>query len=357
MKIFVIGGLTVQSGHQDYDAQTGLLDESMERIGCDVVERGHALVACSPFPGSADLAAIRGAARAIQRLQRPSSSIEIHCPAAPDIISEMAKLTGSPPHSGFRVLTHPVAPGEDGKPHWEHTWLLSQLSALEASHAVLAVGGRPSGAANLLLSMAIIKSKPLLPLAFLGGASAQCLERVRWPLDDVFKDRISSLYRLECADMSVKLLEELAADKVGALQRGDQPRIFISYPRNRPAEADHIEMTLRRRRLDVYRDERDFGAGRDLPHEVRAYIERSNVFIAVWCEAYACSPWCYDELELALERHKQGKTQLWIFCVDDTRIVPPAARTLLNFPARTREQTEGHLLNLLERLRGARPAD
>ena len=30
------------------------------------------------------------------------------------------------------------------------------------------------------------------------------------------------------------------------------------------AEADRIEMTLPRRRVDVYRDERDFGAGRGL---------------------------------------------------------------------------------------------
>jgi TIR domain len=143
------------------------------------------------------------------------------------------------------------------------------------------------------------------------------LERLQWPLDDVFKDRVSSLYEPEGAYVCAKLVEELAVDRMRAPKRGDRPRIFISYPRNRPAKADHIEMTLRRRRVDVYRDERDFDAGRDLPHEVRAYIERSNVFIVVWCEEYACSPWCYDELALALNRHKEGKTQLWILCVDD----------------------------------------
>jgi hypothetical protein len=65
----------------------------------------------------------------------------------------------------------------------------------------------------------------------------------------------------------------------------------------------------------------------------------------------------HDALELALKRHKEGKTQLWILCVDDTRIVPPAARTLLNFPSRTRDQTERHLLTLLESWNGARTAN
>lgn len=349
MKIFVIGGTSVPSDHRDFNEQMRLLDESMERIGADLVTMGHDLVACSPFAGSADLAAIRGAIKALPQAGRSAPSIEIHCPAVPEVLSSVTALTGPPPHSDFRLLTHPSAAGEHGGLNWEYTWLLSQLAALQASHAVVAIGGKPTGPANLLLSLAVTQSKPILPLAFLGGASAECLQALRWPLDDLFKDRVASLYRPECADFALKLVEELAATRTATPKRGDPLRFFISYPRNRPAEADYIEMTLRRRRLDVYRDERDFGAGRDLPHEVVDYIERSNVFVVVWCREYACSPWCYDELEIALKRREEGKSQLWIMCVDETRIVPPAARRLLNFPARTREQIERHLLTLLER--------
>jgi hypothetical protein len=349
MKIFVIGGVSVPSEQSDYDEQVRLLNASMERIGSDVVTMGHDLVACSPFPASADLAAIRGAMNALPQAGRAAASIEIHCPANSDVLSVVAALTGPPPYSDFRLLTHPISVGEDGGPNWEYTWLLSQLAALQASHAVIAIGGKPTGPANLLLSLAITQSKPILPLAFLGGAAAQCLQTLRWPLDDLFKDRLASLYRPECVDFAINLVEELAATKTALPKRGDPPRFFISYPRNRPAEADYIEMTLRRRSLEVYRDERDFGAGRDLPHEVVDYIERSNVFVVVWCKEYACSPWCYDELEHALKRYDEGKTQLWIMCVDETRIVPPGARRLLNFPSRTREQIERHLLTLLEK--------
>ncbi|MCC8948176.1 toll/interleukin-1 receptor domain-containing protein [Bradyrhizobium sp. Arg62] len=349
MKIFVIGGATVPSDHQDYDGEVRILNASMERIGSDVVGMGHDLVACSPFSGSADLPAVRGAISALPQSGRAAASIEIHCPAAADVLSVVAGLTGPPPYSDFRLLTHPVSAGENGKPNWEYTWLLSQLAALQASHAVVAIGGKQAGPANLLLSLAVTQSKPILPLAFLGGAAAQCLQTLRWPLDDLFKDRLASLYRHECVDFAMKLVEELAATKTAGRKQGDPPRFFISYPRDRPAEADYIETTLRRRSLDVFRDERDFGAGRDLPHEVVNYIERSNVFVVVWSKEYACSPWCYDELELALKRHKEGKTQLWIMCVDETRIVPPGARRLLNFPSRTREQIERHLLSLLEK--------
>src|SRR5262245_30754502 len=35
-------------------------------------------------------------------------------------------------------------------------------------------------------------------------------------------------------------------------------------------------------------------------------IHRVTLFIAIWCREYACSPWCHDELELALDRHKSN---------------------------------------------------
>lgn len=350
MKIFVIGGIGTEDSSADRDAQARRLEEAMACIGHDAIKMGHDLLACSPFPDSADMAAISGAERALQALHGPSPSIEIHCPADSNVLSLLADLTGPPPHPGFRIFTHPVSPGENGTPNWAHTWLLSQLSALEASHAVVALGGKLSGTMNLLLSLAVAKSKPILPLAFLGGAAAQWLEKLRWPLGDVIGERISALYRPEFASLSIGMVQELAAGRARKAGDAGRSRFFISYPRSRPAEADHIEMVLRRRRLDVYRDERHFAAGRELPHEVRAHVERANVFIAVWCKEFACSPWCYDELEFALDREKEGKTRLWILCVDDTRIIPPRARTLLNFPSATRDQTERNLLTLLEGL-------
>jgi len=353
MKIFVIGKICAEAGDANRDAEARRLEVAMTRIGHDTMSMGHDLLACSPFPDSVDLAAVTGATGALHALTGPSPSIEIHCPADSKVLADWSVVTGSPPHSGFRMFVSPVSPGEMGAPNWAHTWLLAQLSALEASHAVLALGGNLSGTMNLLLSLAVAKSKPVLPLAFMGGAAAQWLERLRWPLGDVLGERISALYLPEGANLSIRMIQELAAGRARTAGDVQRSRFFIGYSRRRPAEADHIEMVLRRRRLDVYRDEHHFGAGRDLPHEVRAHIELANVFIAVWSKEYACSPWCYDELEYALDRQKEGKTQLWILCVDDTRVISPRARMLVNYPSTNREQMEKNLLVLLERLGGA----
>jgi len=144
------------------------------------------------------------------------------------------------------------------------------------------------------------------------------------------------------------LVERLTSNRVGRSGNREKTTFFISYPRSRPQEADFVETILRRRRFEVYRDERDFSPGKSLPGEIRENICRANVFIAVWSREYACSPWCFDELQLALERNKANATRLWLLCVDETRIVPPAARDLVNYPSRTRDELEGHLVRLVD---------
>ncbi len=131
-------------------------------------------------------------------------------------------------------------------------------------------------------------------------------------------------------------------------QNLNPPNFFISYPRARPGEADHIEALLRCRNLEVFRDESNFGAGHAIPKQIEEAIYAANVFIAVWCAEYACSPWCFDEFELALNRLDSGKIKLWIICTDGTRIVPTRARNLHYYTVSSRQEIEGRILNLLE---------
>lgn len=128
---------------------------------------------------------------------------------------------------------------------------------------------------------------------------------------------------------------------------GTKPIFFISYARKRPYEADFIENLLRRRKCEVFRDDSDFGAGHQVQNEIKEHLYRANVFIAVWCQEYACSPWCYDEFDDALERQKNNDMDIWLICVDDTRIVPKGARELLAHTAKTRAEVEGTILKLL----------
>ena len=142
----------------------------------------------------------------------------------------------------------------------------------------------------------------------------------------------------------------LADAKTTSTVHGSSPSFFISYARERQADADHVEILLRRRKLRVFRDESDFGAGHIIPNAIREAIFGANVFIALWSAEYACSPWCFDELELALDRHAEATLDLWLLRIDKTRVVPLRARNLIYYDCETRNSLEGRVLELLGRV-------
>lgn len=57
---------------------------------------------------------------------------------------------------------------------------------------------------------------------------------------------------------------------------------------------------------------------------------------------------------MALSRRDAGKLTIWLFRVDNTRIVPPDARNVTSYPARSREELERHILALLEQAQNLR---
>ena len=229
----------------------------------------------------------------------------------------------------------------------QYSWLFAQLNALDVSAGVIAIGGKSTGSAELLFRLAAARNKSILPLTFLGGAASAYFDFNYWDLYDVLGDRLKAVSEVSEVHRSPAKLEELLS---GVASHQATNRFFISYARARPQEADYVETLLRRRNSIVYRDEEDFEPAAEIPTEIVRNIKRSNVFIAIWCKEYACSPWCFDELELAIERHKAGQTELWIFCVDETRMVPRAARTLNYYTVSSREDLEGKILHLINRL-------
>jgi hypothetical protein len=323
----------------------------MQTVGKELVSAGHDLVVCGPFPGSADAGAVRGAAEVLRDSEGPV--VEFHCPDSPEVLRELTLLTDSFSIKRFQVYSHPLPSDEYGKVEWAHAWLLAQLSAMNRSQAIVALGGKLTGTASLLLALAESQRKHILPFTFLGGAAAQSFQRRRYELEDLLEANVSALQYFERINETSTLVEKVVSDQLVKSMQQTPLRFFLSYPKSRPQEADFVEITLRRRNLEVYRDERDFGAGRPLPGEITENIHRANVFVAIWCREYACSPWCFDELELAINR---GKT-LWLLCVDETRIVPPAARNLISYPARNREELERHVLTLLEQSRPSGKGD
>jgi hypothetical protein len=302
------------------------------------------LIICSPHPDSADYWVFSGFT---QGSPKDNSAIEIHFVDKLTVRTEITNLALC--SKSFTIVKIPYPPpSNDKKEYLIYAWLLCQLQALESCQAIITIGGKPNGAANMLLLLAEAKRKPIIPFSFMGGAAGQSFQRKRYKLEDRLGPKYVFLQDEKSIRRALELSETRFESKALRNSASNPPNFFISYPRARLSEADYIETLLHRRNIQVFRDKSDFGAGFDIPTKIKEAIYAADVFIAVYCVEYACSPWCYDELELALDRHDSGKLKLWIIRIDDTRVVPSRARTLLNYYVRTREEIEGRILNLLK---------
>jgi TIR domain len=345
MKIFIVGGTTTTSGTSKFDTDVFLLKDTMCRLGEVIAIRGHEAVICSPFPDSADYYVLKGIA-AYSKQTNSYPTVSIHYPELPVVAAELKKLLSS--LSLQNVHRFPCAASGE----WatteaqQYAWLFAQLNALDSSAGVIAVGGKPSGSLYLLFHLAKARNKRVLPLNFLGGAARDHFDAIYWDLKDCLGNDLAALEDPSLI-ASIPSLMEMAFS--GPLVDGERT-FFISYARARPSEADYVETLLRRRNHIVYRDEEDFEPSAETQAEIIKNIQQANVFLALWCMEYACSPWCFDEMDMALERYQKGLTDLWIFCIDDTRIVPKAARTLNYYIAKSRQELEGKVLFLLNKL-------
>ncbi|MDF1738663.1 MAG: toll/interleukin-1 receptor domain-containing protein [Verrucomicrobiales bacterium] len=343
MKIFIIGGVTTKSDSPKFNSEMELLRTSMRSLGAELVAHGHEIVVCSPFPDSADYHVLKGVAECEGAAD---ALISIHYPEISSVDAALKELLSGAKQLNVKRFPCPGSGESSSAESFQYAWLFAQLNAMDSSAGVITVGGKPSGSLNLLFHLADAKNKSVLPLTFLGGAAQDHFDVKYWDLQDVIPDDIAKLRDPASIIEVPSILEALLSGRPTDEERS----FFISYARARPNEADYVETLLRRRNHTVYRDEEHFEPSSDTQTEIIKNIKRANVFVALWCKEYACSPWCFDELEMALERKEKGLAELWIFCVDETRIVPRAARDLNYYPATSRESLEGKILFLLNKL-------
>ncbi len=315
----------------------------MTALGAECVQLGHEIVICSPFPDSADSHLLKGVA-GISKDSAPV--ISIHYPELPEVESTLKDLLTETGLSNIRLYPCPGAGDFPSPEAIQYAWLFAQLNAMDSCAGIITVGGKPSGSLNLLFHLADARNKRVLPLTFLGGAAQDHFDSSYWSLHDLIPKDLDKLSDPSKVTQAPSLLETLLSGKPS----DEEQSFFISYARARPNEADYVETLLRRRNHAVYRDEVDFEPSANTQTEIIENIKRANVFVALWCKEYACSPWCFDELEMALDRKSKGLADLWIFCIDDTRIVPKAARGLNYYSTTSREQLEEKILFLLNQM-------
>jgi hypothetical protein len=358
MHVFLIGGITVPKDAPEAVGESERLHEYANRLGAALARNGHTLVVCSPFAGSFDHEALIGAATVAN--DGPPTRIEFHYLNIPSARAELLSLERRLANLKISAFHYPSPPIDDRKTGIGEAlsvaWLLPQIRAMDRSHLTIALGGRNEGSANMLLHLASARKKALLPLPLLGGAASHAFERHSNELAEDWGNDFWMLKDPTRLEDVVEHLETVLADKDSRTSGSSSQRswrFFISYPRARPAEADFVEALLRRQSefVEIVRDEREFEAGHEIQAQIRHGIFGADVFVALWCREYACSPWCCDELETALEREKSG-LKLWILLIDDTRMVPKGARALLHLSARSREEIESKLIAQLTRLLG-----
>jgi len=319
-------------------------------IGRYLSSKNHTLQICSPYKDSADYWVMQG----YSSIPENSKEAEIHFIDTP-LLHQEVELLSENLDTQVRKIPHHIIGKEFGNGN-DYSWLFCQLQALDNCDFIITIGGQKNGSAKMLLLIAESRGLPIIPFPYYKGMAEEIYQRNYYELEDRFGENFY-LYTeqdklLETEAIELFLNQPNSSNHAVITNIKEESKFFISYSRERPQEADFIENILRRRNFNVYRDDSDFGAGSNIPNTIKEHIYSSDVFISIWCKEYACSPWCYDELEIALDRSTKNQMQLWLFCVDDTRVVPKRARDIIYYEVDSREQLEGQIIKLMSKLEG-----
>jgi TIR domain len=333
--VFVIGGVTGET--KDAEAERPRLHNASLKLGRILADAGAQLIVCSPFPDSADYYTVMGYAES-----KASGVIQFHSPDHPKVAEKRALLRETLGRPGLTIQdwNYP-GPETDDADSWFQAWLLAQLQALDKSAAVVALGGKVSKTANTLLHLAESKGLPIVPFAFLGGAAHRAFARRDW--ESLSPDFDPSILKSDLGiDQTIEIANRLLIDRVNRAVGVDQKprRVFVSFARQDLAMASVLVSSLRSRGIEVLVGDNEIRIDQMIPASIEQAVLKSDVCAVLWSRNYAVSPWCFDELGLAMNQESNGRMKVWLFNLDDSPIVPAQARKLAAISVRSREAIE-----------------
>lgn len=342
MRVLILGSSKILSDEQIEEFETFCF-----KLGIELASYDIDLLLCSPFDDSADKFVFDG----VQSLIKQNNivlNIELHYPTDEKTVAKWSEILKDD-NAKIKHFKHPHE--LNIKENLKYSWLYAQIQALEKADIIFVIGGKIDGSANLLLRMAEAQNKNVIPIYAFEGLSLHFYRRNYYKLFDSWGEDLTLFGEKDKLYLLVKTILEGPKTRISTWNKNIDPIFFLSYPRARPQEADFVEMQLRRRGYTVIRDENDINESTDITNAITENINKADVFISLWCREYACSPWCFDELSIAIRKKSKDRYSIWILCLDDTRIVHPEARNLLHFKVKTREEIEGRVSLLLEKYR------
>ncbi|MBY3027310.1 TIR domain-containing protein [Rhizobium leguminosarum] len=340
--IFVIGGVTGET--RDADGEVPRLHRAAMKLGKALAEGGAHLIVCSPFPDSADYYTVMGYSDT-----KAQGTIHFHSPAHPLVDEKKGLLKKAFGHADLVIQewNYP-GPEDDDAPSWFQAWLLAQLQALEKADAIVALGGKVSKTANTLLHLAEAKGLPIIPFSFLGGAAQRAYSRRDWT---TLNPEIDTAVFEEDAgvEQTIQIANDLQTSRIHRAFSGKgRPRtVFISRANQDSTIARQLAEMLERSGLHVRFGDDEVRPDQMIPASIENAMLKSDICAVLWSRNYALSPWCFDELNIALTQQSYGNMGLWLFNLDDSLIVPPQARKIPAISLRNRELVSSIVQQLL----------
>jgi hypothetical protein len=319
------------------EAELPRLHKASLKLGKLLANAGAQLVVCSPFPDSADYYTAMGYADG-----KTGGVIQFHSPTHQKVEEKRRLLRRTLGRPGLVIQdwNYP-GPETDEPDSWFQAWLLAQLNALDQADAVVALGGKVSKTANTLLHLAEAKGLPIVSFAFLGGAAQRAYARRDWAgLNPEFDASIMT--KDDGIEQTIDIANRLLVERVTRTFGGaKKPRtVFISFTHQDSAMANVLASSLRNRGIEALIGDDEMRSDQMIPASIEQALLKSDVCAVLWSRHYAQSPWCFDELSLAMNQQSYGRMKLWLFNLDDSAIVPTQARKLPAISVRSPEAVQ-----------------
>ncbi|HBY7285439.1 TPA: toll/interleukin-1 receptor domain-containing protein, partial [Klebsiella pneumoniae] len=341
--VFVIGGHTGETA--DVDAELPRLNKASLTLGHVLAKAGAQLLICSPFTDSVDYYAAMGYADS-----KCGGLIQFHSPSHPTVEEKRCLLRKTLGRPGL-VIQDWNYPGPEGNEEdaWFQSWFLAQIQALEKADVVVALGGKVSQTASTLLHLAEARGLPIIPFAFLGGVAKRSYERRDWSrLNPGFDPSV--LCDVDGVEHTIEIANRLMLDRMQPSRLLERPKmVFVSFAHQDAEMANALRAVLVKEGIEVLVGDDEIRSDQMITATIEQAVLRSDVCAVLWSRQYAQSPWCYDEMSLAINQQEYGKIKVWLFNLDDSPIVPAQARKLPTISVRNVQAMHNCVHELLGR--------